>query len=235
MKITRQAIPYILFQRTQYIKRSFLHKAFAKLLRTFKKQTGLQSMVTANSLLSSSQIKKDYAQDMKNEMANIKSHLPSHAKSILDIGSGIAGIDVLISQHYGHNINVALLDKSTIDNDLHYDLEEKGSFYNSLQLAKQNLIINGVKTDHIHLIEANDNNTIDIDLKFDLIISLISWGFHYPVNVYLDEVYKKLNEGGVLILDVRKESDGIEQLHSKFSDYTIIGDFPKHQRVKLTK
>lgn len=46
-----------------------------------------------------------------------------------------------------------------------------------------------------------------LGLPLDLVISLVSWGFHFPVSTYLDQVHDLLREGGRLILDLRKRKD----------------------------
>ncbi|MFT6946110.1 MAG: SAM-dependent methyltransferase [Vicingaceae bacterium] len=235
MKIDKKAIPFILFQRTQYIEKSYIHKAVAKFFRVFSSCTSLNSILKANDLLSRDSIRSVYHNDMVSEFESIKNELPESAENVLDIGCGIAGIDILISRHYGHKVNICLLDKSTIDNDLHYGFEKRGSFYNSLALSKKVLVDNGVHEANVFVQEATNGNTINFDKKFDLIISIISWGFHYPVEVYLDQVYSNLNTGGLLILDVRKESSGLEQLINKFGNHNIVKEFEKHFRVKLIK
>jgi SAM-dependent methyltransferase len=235
MKIDNKAIPFILFQRTQYIKKSIAHKAMSKAFRIFSKCTSLESILKANTLLSGGSIKKEYYDDMVSEFETIKNELPETANNILDIGCGIAGLDLLISRHYDNKVNINLLDKSTTDNDVHYGFEKRGSFYNSLSLSKKVLVENGIQENNIFLQEATNDNAINFDKKFDLIISIISWGFHYPIEVYLDEVYNKLSVGGILIVDVRKESDGLEQLKNKFGEYFVIEEFKKHNRVKLVK
>jgi len=65
----------------------------------------------------------------------------------------------------------------------------------------------------------------------DLVVSLISWGFHYPVPVYLDQVRALLRPGGRVILDVRKETDGRAQLEARFPGVTTISETRKKERV----
>ena len=88
----------------------------------------------------------------------------------------------------------------------------------------------------IFLQEAEDNK-IKFNEKFDLVVSLISWGFHYPLSTYLDQVYQKMALGGVLIIDVRKVtmSDPLTELRTKFGDVSIITESNKHMRVAATK
>ena len=64
-----------------------------------------------------------------------------------------------------------------------------------------------------------------------LMVSLISWGFHYPIATYLNLVVERLNEGGRLILDVRRESGGREARASPFAACDVICEDAKFERV----
>ena len=85
------------------------------------------------------------------------------------------------------------------------------------------------------MIEATQSNEIDTGKKLDLVLSLISWGFHYPVGVYLDRVYELLNDDGRLILDVRTRTDGLNVLTQKFGSYEVILETAKYARVAAKK
>ena len=153
-------------------------------------------------------------------------------QTILDIGCGVAGIDLFLDKHYMNGeVEFFLLDKSHVEEKIHYLFEEKGAYYNSLKIAKTMLTDNGIDESRVHLIEATDNNEIKINSKVNLVLSLISWGFHYPVGVYLDRVYQLLNKGGILILDIRKNTDGFDLLNKKFGNYKLISERAKYCRV----
>jgi len=87
----------------------------------------------------------------------------------------------------------------------------------------------------VHLIEATEENDIEIETRVDLVLSLISWGFHYPVGVYLERVYDLLDEGGVLILDIRRDTDGVDVLVKKFDDYRTVLETRKFIRICAIK
>ena len=65
------------------------------------------------------------------------------------------------------------------------------------------LLMNQVASNHIHLHRIDPDTTIPCDVM----ISLLSWGFHYPVSTYSDLAVRSLRSGGTLILDVRKGTD----------------------------
>jgi len=128
-----------------------------------------------------------------------------------------------------------LIDKSAIDVNLHYGFKDQGSFYNSLLLTRSFLVENNVPEERIFVQEANAENIIEFNQQFDLIISLISWGFHYPVATYLKSAFDKLKTNGMIIIDVRKDSNGIEELKEEFKEVNIIKEFSKHFRVMVKK
>ncbi|MCP3941554.1 MAG: hypothetical protein GY710_08745 [Desulfobacteraceae bacterium] len=233
-EISDSTTKYIMFQRTGYLTltNSFFFRAVRKLIPSFnyKRMVGLEAKLKAG------KVSKMYLADMKKEYQSIKKFLPDDCSKILDIGCGVAGIDIFLNQHYlNKDVNFYLLDKSHIEEKVYYMYEEKGAFYNSLNIAKQTLVNNGVKKNNVHLIEATPKNDIKIDNGIDLVLSLISWGFHYPVNIYLEKVYKLLGDGGTLILDIRKDTEGFNLLTQKFGKYKIILETSKYLRVCATK
>lgn len=70
----------------------------------------------------------------------------------------------------------------------------------------------------------NFDSSVSGSAKFDLIISTISWGNHYPIQTYLKQVDRVLSKRGVLILDVRNGTGGIELLETKFAVTCIARD-----------
>ncbi|MFH1790319.1 MAG: hypothetical protein ABH832_04615 [bacterium] len=232
IKLPNNSVKYILFQRTGYLRNNFIFKLLT-LLGSYKFCHNLS--INLRSFLFSSKIKTKYIEDLELEYDIIKKKLPQTANSILDIGCGVAAIDVLISKHYGNNINIFLIDKTKIDDKVHYDFKEKSSFYNSLQISKQILEANCIDSKKIHAQEATASNDISFEANFDIVISLISWGFHYPISTYLDNVYKKMNHNGIMIVDVRKNSGGEKEIKKIFGGYEIILDTNKLTRVLAKK
>jgi SAM-dependent methyltransferase len=56
----------------------------------------------------------------------------------------------------------------------------------------------------------------ELTIPVDLIISLKSWGFHYPVAVYLPLAKRSLRPGGRIVLDIRKNQNQIEIMSKWF-------------------
>lgn len=242
--IPRKAVKFILFQRTQYLffRRSvfvqkmipFLPKRLAWALESLFSY--FNSTVSVEAMLTRKKVSELFSEEINSEYQSMRQYLPASANSILDIGCGVGGINIFLNKHYGGLSDIYLLDKTEMPRKVYYSLTNKGCYYNSLKIAKKLLEENGVNSENIHLEEAIDNK-INFDIKFDLVISLISWGFHYPVSTYLDEVYKKLNSGGVLIIDVRKKSevDGVEEIRKKFGNIGVIYESSGNTRIVAIK
>ncbi|MBN1350929.1 hypothetical protein JXJ21_16030 [candidate division KSB1 bacterium] len=234
MTIPNEAVKYILFQRTAYLR--LANTLPCKLINKVLPFSIYNQIVELESRLFSSQIALMYEADMRSEYLSIKKILPETCSSILDIGCGVAGLDVFLSNHYSsYRPTLYLLDKTHVEKSVWYGIKNKGAFYNSLDISKQVLIQNYIPESHIHILEATDNNDINIDCKISLIVSLISWGFHYPVETYLEKVHNLLTEGGVLILDIRKDTEGIDVISRVFGNVEIIFDRKRYQRVVVWK
>ncbi len=94
---------------------------------------------------------------------------------------------------------------------------------------------NSVPASSLTTLEARDDAGIDLPQQVDLVISLISWGFHYPVATYLDRTHELLKPGGRLILDVRKGTGGLEEIRAKYGNATVISAEKKRQRIVATR
>ena len=127
------------------------------------------------------------------------------------------------------------LDQTGIDKQVFYDFHGKASIYNSLETAKEMMTRNGIPGENVNLFEVKDGPRIKQEAKIDLAISLLSWGFHYPVSTYLDQAHKLLRPGGVLIMDIRQGTDGRKELESRFGPSEVISSEEKKVRVRAVK
>jgi hypothetical protein len=87
----------------------------------------------------------------------------------------VVGIVVFLFIDYTPNHpHFYLLDKTQLDNNVYYGFNERGAYYNSPDVARGTLTLNGVPESAITTLEANSKNSIDINVQVDLVISLIS-------------------------------------------------------------
>ena len=233
MVIPQSALKYILWQRTEYQK--LYASPLVQRIERFSHLPLQHWMVPLEARLFPTRVKQTFARDMDGEFREIREWLPTQPHAILDVGCGIAGIDVLLYQHFQTPLTLYLLDKSTVDASIHYGFASSGSFYNSLTAAKQLLVQNGVPAAQIHLLEATSDNQIAITEPLDMIISLISWGFHYPVATYLEPAFQLLKPGGRLIIDVRQGTGEEQLLRDRFASVDLIATHPRSWRFAATK
>lgn len=230
-----KAMKYLLLQRTEY---QNMQKSLAvKLLARLPMESNILSVKKkqAEGFLRKKAIEKLFSHDIYNEYKNLAPHIPAKTSSVLDIGCGLAAIDVFIYQHLQNNTpSINLFDKTVIDNKIHYNYEKTGSYYNSLELAEQILIKNGVVGQHIYCFDTSETEKLS-KTKFDLIVSLISWGFHYPVSTYIELIDKISHDQTRLILDIRKNTDGKHILNNVFPHSKLISSDTDKDRIMLCK
>jgi SAM-dependent methyltransferase len=210
--VPRGALPYILLQRTAY-------KVPGKKMFTRIERRWPYLSVRLQSLLFKNAITRAYSTDMGAEFANIEPHVPLHAKAILDIGCGVGGLEVFLNHCYP-TAKLFLLDRTESD-PIHYYFTKRAAFYNSLETGQELLMANGVQKEQVILASATDSYDLPQE-KFDLVVSLIAWGFHFPLETYLSKVYAQLQLGGVLIVDVRAGTGGEELLKKTFGNTKVI-------------
>ncbi|HEX8962765.1 MAG TPA: hypothetical protein VF801_07155 [Rhodocyclaceae bacterium] len=235
LAVENEALPFILLQRTAYL--SHPRHPLYRLLKGLRMAPSFDAMVRLESRWRGDAIRDAFAADMHDEYLTIRDHLPPDPAAILDIGCGIAGIDVFLHRHYGRpaNLEFHLLDKSRVEEQVYYHFRDRAAFYNSLEHARRFLVDNGIPAERVFPHEVGDDGRIPGDRQFDLVISLISWGFHYPVATYAEQVAQRLNPGGRLILDIRKNTDGMEVLARHLPNLRTLVDTPKFARVLAVK
>ncbi|CAM8389282.1 hypothetical protein MCEET85_00877 [Candidatus Methylopumilus planktonicus] len=233
-KLPKGANEYVLLQRTSLIKDT--RSKLIKKLSLIGMGKSYESVVKEQSKENNNEISDYYYTEIEKVFNAVKTHIPKHTKSILDVGSGLAGLEVFLWALLKKNQpKIYLLDKTRREKKIWYEFKNHGAFYNSLGLAKKNLISNGVVSSKINLIEAPYNGVVRNIKNIDLVVSTISWGFHYPIDMYLNSVITIMSKSGVLILDIRKNTGGLEILASKFKTIHIIKNEKKYLTVKCLK
>jgi len=159
--------------------------------------------------------------------------LPADVGSLMDVGSGLGGIDVLLSRHYGDMLGTITL----VDGD--DDPPEKtlpyGTFSNQ-KVSKRFLRGNGVNQSLTYLypegIDEEPEAARSMCPTQDLIVSFGSWCFHFPPSMYLPFVKSCCREGTILIIDVRKELiEWAADLDGAFTRVGVAHEEEKYQRV----
>lgn len=180
-----------------------------------------------------------FSQRIVEDYDRLAPYLPKRATACLDIGCGVAGIDVMLSRHYDAEIDLHLLDRSVVSRPPRYGVADE--FYGSLAAARRTLIANDVQPERIFLHEADESNDAGegyfSEQSLDLVLSIKAWGFHLPLAGYYDKVVRALRPGGVLILDLRRGGDRYNTLKAapEFRDFRVIGKGPRHHRCRVIR
>ena len=169
-------------------------------------------------------VQKEYGPTIRRVYENIAPWLPKSATRIMDIGCGMAGIDVHLSAHYRHKPEIWLVDKGGVSpsiNSGYCDRAERFAHYHDWDAALELLEANGVPLQNVRCVDLlRDPFPAH---EFDVVISLLSMGFHYPVDTHPYQV----RPGGVFIADIRTDSDN----WSRLDNPRVIYESTKYKRV----
>lgn len=166
-----------------------------------------------------------YSRDMRalrdNIMPALKEINSAQAK-ILDIGGGLGGVHVYILQMVP-SWKICLVDKDGDHGSKTgwHDHADAFGCYNSFDETRKFLTVNGVSHKQVELLYKIPQT------GFDLVTSFLSWGFHYPVKTYIEDVRRLSNN---LIIDIRNETGGEEDLRESYTSVNEIFRGKKHKR-----
>ena len=114
-------------------------------------------------------------------------------RRMMDIGRGHGLIDVFFYADFRSHIHLVDIESNAARR---HDFAATGAGYGSLAKARRYLQSNGVPDDCIVTTNPTDDAVQDHEL--DLIISLLSCGFHYPVSEYAEFARRALKPGECL-------------------------------------
>lgn len=162
-----------------------------------------------------------YLEGLGESFESMVRHLPARCMSLLDVGSGLGGIDVYLSRHYDGVPRITLLDGEADDPVCSLNRETKSSRLAAIAFHRDNDI---------------DVEYLSPDLLVprpcDLIISTGAWCFHFPPSEYMNFVQSCVApDGATIILDVRKDRpEWQRELAVAFGRPTTIIDERKRLR-----
>jgi SAM-dependent methyltransferase len=155
--------------------------------------------------------------------ASIVPFLPAECASLLDVGSGLGGIDVVLNRHYGGDVAVYPLDG--LDDEARCIKHAKT--FNSARVTREFQRANGVNEFCYYTPQ-----TLEPLVPFDLIVSFGSYCFHYSPDVYLNFIKACCKPSTILIFEVRRKNE--EWFDILATDFKRIGTaavYEKFERV----
>jgi SAM-dependent methyltransferase len=148
----------------------------------------------------------------------LEGYLKRPPQRILDIGCGFAKVSELFQKKYNTELYLMESDISNSAGQRIGKFGEVNSFqwYLPIERIKQEWDTNGIQYTHV------DGNNINIadDVKFDLVYSWLSCGFHYPARTYRELIQKHTTTESVIIMDFRAST--INQQIKDFETVTIL-------------
>lgn len=166
-----------------------------------------------------------YERSLEAIFENIRPVLPRDCGSVLDIGSGLGGIDIHLSRHLGSSTHFCLLDGDNNDPEVKWSFEP----HNSMSIAFDFLHKNGVSN-----VSSVEPGRLDSREKgeFDLVVSFAAYGFHIHPGNYLDDLKKVTHSGTVIILEVRRsKEDWLRAFMEAFGAPKVLERQQKYVRV----
>lgn len=142
----------------------------------------------------------------------MRDYLPQKCNTVLDIGSGLGGINVLINRHYGGKPHFELLDGK---DDEPVVIKHKQTF-NNHKVSERFLLANGLENFTL------STPSFQTGLKKDLIISMNAFMFHIPPWEYYTLLESSLKPGTVCIFKVRRSTDYLEYIRGLFKEIRVI-------------
>ena len=156
----------------------------------------------------------------QNEIEIIKNFLPYKAENIMDVGCGLGIINIFLNQIYENKVNFYLLDKNQINKKIKYGYSYNYESYNKLDETKKLLLNNGLDNKSINIYDVDKE--FFINKKIDLVISLKSMCYHYPIDIYLKLFSSCCDNDTTFIFDVTEGLFSENLFKNYFEEVNII-------------
>ncbi len=161
----------------------------------------------------------------------VRDWIPETCSGFLDIGCGFGALAIRLGCHY-REVGINVIDGSGPREGRKVGYEEGMQPHRDRRHA-------------VALIEANVPSGCsvadfepdpDLTIPVDLIVSTKSWGHHYPVETYLDLVLRSLSPGGRVIMDLRRNRNGLDTMTGAgFVHLAKVFETPKCERMVFAR
>jgi len=167
---------------------------------------------------------------------SIRHHLPETVGDILDIGCGFGGLAALLHLHYGPDQapRFHLVEQARIPGTEFSRPTPDAPALEPLVCARELLVANGIENDRVITVASSAAEVLSRS-EYDLIVSVRSWCYLYPVETYIETARTALRPGGILLVDVNKKLGGLAALREHLPDAHLVSDRQDLVRCLYTK
>ena len=191
--VSKKAARLIVLQRIELISSSLkkIRKIFGRFL--------FSSFIT-KFFLNEKLIGESYHNIMLNEFSTIEKFINKEDNLFLSIGGGLGGLELMINKKFD-NRNYYFIERNFISKKVKYGWGgmTNSEAYNDLNLQKTFLETNGLKNEQINIYDYDKDDLPNI--KFDLVISLLSLDYHYDFDIYINYLKKISKPNTKIIFD----------------------------------
>ena len=149
-------------------------------------------------------LRHKYYEVMLEEFSTLEKFIDINDKFFLSIGGGIGGLEVIINQKFD-NKKFYFIERNYISKKVKYGWGGliNDEAYNDLSIQKDFLRMNGMQDNQIQIFDYDKDKLPE--LKFDVIISLLSLDYHYDFDLYSQYLKKVSNQNTKIIFDTIRE------------------------------
>ena len=191
--VSKKAARLIVLQRIELISSSLkkIRKIFGRFI--------FSSFIT-KFFLNEKLIGESYHNIMLNEFSTIEKFINKEDNLFLSIGGGLGGLELIINEKFD-NRNYHFIERNFISKKVKYGWGgmTNSEAYNDLNLQKNFLETNGLKNEQINIYDYDKDDLPNI--KFDLVISLLSLDYHYDFDIYINYLKKISKPNTKIIFD----------------------------------
>ena len=189
--VSKKAARLIVLQRIELISSSL--KRVRKIFGRF-----IFSNFITKFFINEKLIGESYHDIMINEFSTIEKFINKEDNLFLSIGGGLGGLELMINKKFD-NRNYHFIERNFISKKVKYGWGgmTNSEAYNDLNLQKNFLETNGLKNEQINIYDYDKDDLPNI--KFDLVISLLSLDYHYDFDIYINYL-KKISKPNTRII-----------------------------------
>lgn len=159
------------------------------------------------------------------DFQQIGNFIEPKSKKILNIGAGIGFLDILLANAL-NPLGYCLVELDKLSGQTEID-GQKNKFSEIIfpyQLLKKN-----ISSYNLENLFFSTPDKLVREMQFDLVISIRSWGFLYPINFYIEYLSLVTNKSTLFIADIHQKY--LKELENFFHVKKIINHYKFHDRI----